>query len=222
MATETRPYLNAGWTSLVNGLVVLVGAVALAGSIAYWVNGLTQTHADVTVPVQVQRPIAEVWNPQAPDWSTGSVTLPRTSLPDGVSLRVDPGAVDLVAWDSTMPEQALARADVLVLGFGVAVGAWLLRPVLRGVERGRPFEHGNARRIAGIALVIAVVATLAPALDAIAAALVLGRIGLPDPAIAVPAWSLPLLPLLVAALVLAVAESFRRGERLDEDVEGLV
>jgi hypothetical protein len=220
--TDTRTYLSTGAATLVTLLIAVVGVVALVGSIAYWVNGLTQAGADVSVAVQVQRPLAQAWNGPEAGWEPDAVVLPRAGLPDGVRLRVDPRSVELQAWDSTLAEQALARADVLVLGLGVALASWLLRPVLRGLERGEPFRVGSARRIAGIALVIAVVALLAPTLDAVAAAEVLARLDLGDPALVTWTWSLPLVPLVVAALVLAVAESFRRGERLSEDIEGLV
>ena len=219
---DTRPYLSSGWASLVTVLVVVVGVVALVGSVAYWINGLTHAQANVTVSVQVQQPLAQAWNPQGTDWSSDSVLLPRTALPDGVGLHVAPDSVALTAWDSTLLEQALARVNVLVVGFGIALGSWLLRPVLRCLELGRPFDPGNARRVAGVALVIAAVGLLAPACSALAATVVLSRLDLGDPAGVAASWRLELLPFLVMALVLAVAESFRRGEQMREDVEGLV
>ena len=218
MAT-TRPYLSTSATSLVTMVVLLAGVVAAFAGIAYWINGLTQAHAYVTVPVQVDPGLASHW--AQPDPGSDVLRLPAAGLPSGVSLQVEPGDVTLSAWDSTLVEQALARAGYVVLGLGCLLVALLLRPVLTGLERGDPFSPGNARRISLVAVTIAAVALAVPTLNAIAAAEVIRRLGL-DPDTVTWHWSLDLAPLLVACLVLAVAESFRRGEQLRDDVEGLV
>ena len=215
--TTTRAYLSSSWTSLVGGLVLLAGAAALVGSIAFWVNGLTVAGSYVTVNVAVQ-PAA--YDPDGSDPDV--VVLPARGLPPGSALVVPTDTVSLRAWDSTRGEQALARLDVVVVGVGVAVAAWLLHPVLRGLERGQPFARGNARRMAGIALVIAAVGVLVPVCRGLASSAVLARLDLADPAPVSATTMFDLWPLLVAVLVLAVAEAFRRGEQLHDDVEGLV
>jgi hypothetical protein len=169
--------------------------------------------------VQVDPGLASHWS--QPDPGNDVLRLPDAGLPSGVSLQVDPAAVSLSAWDSTLVEQALARAGYVVLGLGCLIVALLLRPVLTGLERGDPFSPGSARRISLVAVTVAVVALAVPTLNATAAAEVIRRLGL-EPDTVTWHWSLDLAPLLVACLVLAVAESFRRGEQLRDDVAGLV
>jgi hypothetical protein len=215
--TATRPYLSTSATSLVTLVVLVAGVIAAIAGVAFWVNGLTQARADVTVGVELQQPAAEHWFGADTASERDVVRLPDPGLPAGAHLQISPDAADLSVWDSTLVEQGLARSGYVVLGFGCLVVALLLRPVLTGLERGDPFSPGNARRIAGIAGIaatIVVVSLLVPTLDSLAAAVVLRRLGLDDPAVVTWHWSLPLAPLLVACLVLAVAESFRRGEQL--------
>ena len=86
---------------------------------------------------------------------------------------------------------------------------------------GYPFAPGNARRLVVLAVTIAVAGVLAPLLPQIAGFLVLDRTGLAGPAfLATP--SVEVAPLLVGALVLAAAAAFRAGERMADDVRGLV
>jgi hypothetical protein len=221
MAT-TRPYLSTSATSLVATVVLLAGMLAAAGGIAYWINGLTHVSTEVVVPVEVQQGVTTHWfGSDSSAWASDAVHLPDAGLPSGVSLQVAPGDVSLTAWDSTLVEQALARAGYVVLGLACLVVALLLRRVLVGLERGDPFSPGNARRISLVAVTIAVTAVVVPTLNALAAAEVIRRLGL-DPGTVAWHWNLDLAALLAAALVLAVAESFRRGELLRDDVAGLV
>lgn len=122
-----------------------------------------------------------------------------------------------------MTEQLLSRGDIAVLGLCVGVGAVLLRRLLLSIADGRPFEPGNAARIAGIAGLIVVASLANDVLPALGSNLVLERVGLTgtdSPVFAEPTFTLA--PLLVAPLLRALAEAFRRGTELAQDVAGLV
>jgi hypothetical protein len=65
---------------------------------------------------------------------------------------------------------------------------------------------------------------VAPALDTGVAAVVLTHLGLAEPGSPVELvfFQLSFAPLLIAAVVLAAAEAFRRGAALADDADGLV
>jgi len=109
----------------------------------------------------------------------------------------------------------------------IGVGALLLCRILLSIAAGRPFETANPKRIAGLAGAIAVAGVVPGFLSAAAAHLVLHRAGLAGPhspvmSPLVPSVGSVLGQLLVAILVLALAETFRRGGELVQEVEGLV
>ena len=110
------------------------------------------------------------------------------------------------------------------------VVALVLLPALRTTASGRPFAHGTARRLASAAAVVIggwLVATAAPrlaaprAIESIADARSYTGFDVPTgwiaPALVVTWW-----PLLIAALLVALAAATRSGARLAADTEGLV
>jgi hypothetical protein len=207
------------------GALVWIGAIGAVVGVAYDVNGMTQAHATIKVPVAVAQ--VEV----GAGWGNTELSVPGVTPVDGWlapsrvdGLRLDhvDGELTLAAWGSTRVEQALGRGDWMLVGLGMLVAAILLEPVLRSTALGRPFAAGNARRLLGVAGVVAVVGTVAPLLPAAAGALVLARTGLGDSGHLVAAGGLSPFPLLVAAVLAVIAEAFRRGEQLARDSEGLV
>lgn len=218
------------WMHGTSVVVVWLGVLAGFWGVAYTINGMTQARADVKAPVVLVDHDFSGWGDQA-------VEVPGIATPDGVrfvgarpgswettvgGLVSGPdGALTVVAWDSTRTEQALARGDYAVGGLGLLVGALALAPVLRSIAEGRPFAPGNARRIAVLAVTIAVAGSIAPMLPQVAGILVLERTGLAGPRFA-DAAAPALTPVLVGVLVLALAAAFRAGERMADDVRGLV
>lgn len=215
------------WMRGLRVLVVTIGWVAGIFGVAYAVNGMTQAPAFVTVPVTLA---------SAPDGGgavhvqVDGVSVPRGWLSGGVpgGVRVHgstaPGPdseLRLTAWGSTRAEQLLARGNWLVGGLAVLVGALALAPVLGSIADGRPFASGNGRRLVALAAAVAAGGVLAPLLPQVAGTLVLRRTGLGGPTF-VTTPSLALEPLLIGAVVLTVAAAFRAGERMTDDVRGLV
>jgi hypothetical protein len=128
------------------------------------------------------------------------------------------------SWASTLTEQLASRADEALAGLASLAGAILLSRLLQSIAEGRPFQPGNARRIATIAALIAVVGTITSQLPGLATHLVLNRIDMvgANSLVSTTEPSISLGPLLYAALLLVTAECFRRGAELAHEVDGLV
>lgn len=218
-----RAYVRS-WERLVADVLVVAGLVGAVWGVAYWVNGMTQ--APATVKVQVGVTGADGGS----GWGNAQVDVAGVAVPDGWFAGARPvapysgadGVLTLAAWDSTVLEQAAARAGGLVAGLGVLVGALALRPVLRGIGEGRPFARGTARRLTVVAVTIGVAGVLASWLPGWAGVLVLHRTGLADTDRFLTAPTLDGTPLLVGLVVLLVAGAFRVGERHAREIETLV
>jgi hypothetical protein len=214
---RTTTYVTPRTIRSLSRLVGVIGLIAVIAGPVYAVNGATQAGAAVEVPVQLTRP---------QDADPARIPLQVADLPDGARVTAlnHGDEVELSAWSSTVAEQLLSRGDAVVLGLAIGLGAWLLRPLLAAVALGQPFGGGNARRLAGLAVVVVAAGEIGPLLPQVGAIAVLDRLDLtgPDsPFVVQLRFSLGL-ALLVGALLLVLAEAFRQGERLSADVEGLV
>lgn len=210
---RTRAYVKVGSIRLIANAALAIGLVGGVGGIAYAVNGGTRAGAPVTVPAHITGDVGVDY---------GAVPFAAPGLPAGSELRPRAPEWVLSVPDSTVAEQLLARGDSAVIGLAVLAGTFLLRGLLLSIADGRPFERGNARRLAGIAGLVAVGTTVGPALPDVAAGLVLDRVHAFGDAPYAAQVSWPLIPLLFVPVLLALAEAFRRGAELDADVAGLV
>ena len=211
--TREPAYVKPSTVRGMSQLIGLVGVLAALAGPLYAINGATQAHAAVEVPVELRG-------------GPGLLSGAQLGLPEGVRLLPlgDGVSTQLSAWDSTVVEQLLARGDAAVLGIAVGLGAWLLRPVLDSVAAGRPFGTGSSRRLAALAAVVAVAGSIGPLLPQFGTLAVLDRLDLVGPdSPFVTEVTVAFLPIVVgASLLLVLAEAFRQGERIDSDVEGLV
>jgi len=231
-----RPFATPGLVRFLAAIALLVAVAAPVAGVAYAVNGATQAHASVRVQVQVtdraalqiplgptpdrERPVALQQQGGA---SPGTVRLdlPNSRTPSWLEAPLQ--TVTLRAWDSTVAEQLLSRADATVLWLCVGLGAWLLRRLLLSIADADPFQPGNARRIAEIAALVVVAGSASQLLPGLAGAMVLDRLGLgPSSPVAPLQAAIGLAPILAALVLLALAEAFRRGSELARDTEGLV
>jgi len=129
----------------------------------------------------------------------------------------------LHSWGSTVPEQLLNRGGFAVVGLCLGVGAVWLRRVLISIAEGRPFQSGNAARIAGIGGLVVVAGLANDILPVLGSNLVLQRLGLTGSSSPIYAEVVLTLGLyLTVPFLLVLAEAFRRGTELAQDVEGLV
>jgi Protein of unknown function (DUF2975) len=212
-----RTYVRPSTIRSLNVLLAVIGIAAAVAGPVYAVNGATRAGAAVEVPVELDAEEAT---------EAARIPLPVPGLPDGARVSApDQGSeLELSAWDSTVAEQLLSRGDAALLGLAVGLGAWLLRPVLASIAVGRPFGTGNARRLAGLAVVLVTAGEIGPLLPQFGALTVLDRLDLVGPGSPfVMGIRFSIGPVLLGGLLLLVlAEAFRQGERLSEDVEGLV
>lgn len=212
-------YVGPRTTRALATLLLVVGGVAAVGGVGYAVNGATQAPGTVLVPVSLRADEA------APPGGPVEVEVPGVELPPATVLQTSDDG-DLVLRDATGAGRwtgFLARGDAALGGLAVGLAALLLAPVLTSVAAGEPFRHGNAARIGATALTILVAGTVAPMLPQLAALAVLDRLGLAAPGGPfVVGLGLDLAPFGVAALVLVVAEAFRRGTQIADDTAGLV
>ena len=111
----------------------------------------------------------------------------------------------------------------MLIALGLAAGAWLLAGVVRSVGRGRPFDRRNPGRLVGLAVAVLVGGLLAPLLSDVASTAVLEATDLVESGSPfVVAATFSFLPIMPSVLVLTVAEAFRRGGALEDEVEGMV
>jgi hypothetical protein len=211
----TRPYARLGLIQFLSGAILLVGWLSAGIGVGYMVNGATKTGGFVLVPVRAEPSLDHLWL---------TADERQVSLPDGNRLRAEGEQWELMSWGSTMTEQLLSRADQALAGLVSLVGAILLSRLLQSIAEGRPFQPGNARRIATIAALVAVVGTITSQLPRVATQLVLNRIDMvgTDSLVRTTELSVSLDPLLYGALLLVTAECFRRGAELAHEVDGLV
>ncbi len=217
MSARTRSYVGHGSFRFIMFAVGLIGIVSAVAGPVFAISGATQAPGDVRVFATFR---AGHFGPDATRTREDAV-LTVDMLPDGVWVE-DDFDVTVRASDSTVTEQLLARGDLAVIGLSVGAGALLLLPVLRSIAAGEPFAHGNARRIAVVAVLVGANGALVPLLPAAATAMVLGRTGASLEGVFEQSVNFPLLPFALVAALLVVAEAFRRGEQIADDVEGLV
>jgi len=236
-----RSFASPGMIRNLAGAVLTVGVVATIWGVAYDINGATQAQGEVVVSVHV-RPggvlqvsgttpagapgsvlVKDGAEPYAP-FRLGIPGIPADTIassPTGLDGHGDP--LTLRSWGSTVPEQLLSRGGLVVVGLCMGVGAIWLRRVLISIAEGRPFQSGNAARIAGIGGLVALASLANDIIPVFGSHLVLQRLGLSGPASPVFAAVFPSLgPLLVVPFLLVLAEAFRRGAELAREVEGLV
>lgn len=115
------------------------------------------------------------------------------------------------AWTAAVPQ--------LLDGLLVGTGAWLVLRMARTLRAGDPFTAANARRLTALALVVGVGGTASQIVH-VASTLAVLDIDPAGPYVA--GGVLSFLPLLLMVAVAALAEVFRRGARMAQDVEGLV
>lgn len=206
MTGPVKPLLGPRSAGLVGVLLVLVAVVA--GITAVVVAGWAVARPDADIGVTLTHTRA---------------ALEAVPLPPAASFSGDNPVLGLHVRDVPLGLRALALAGTVLLALSVAAGALALAQVLRTIRAGRPFAARNATWWAVVAAAVLVGGGLVPLVDDIAALAVLDRLGLTEAGTPFEVGvTVPLLPFLVTALVLAVAEAFRRGAALTADVEGLV
>ena len=147
---------------------------------------------------------------------SSGVLLPRGATHDG-EVTMEP-----LLNGATLGER-LVQATPGLLGGAVSIAvATLLFQLLRTTQAGDPFTRRNVRRINTMALVVGIGGSLAHLAQGIAdnAMYTTGRLPRPDTLFF--EMTLPLTPLVVMMVIFLIGETFRRGVKLRDDLEGLV
>lgn len=198
--------------NVVSGVLLLVAVFSLWGAGMQLYNALIGpgVEVDVRVPQDVM-----------------GTALAQMPVPPGATLSSINygGAAELAIPELPLGLRLFAVAGALVAQLAWATGALYVRRVLLTIERREPFTRRNAGRLVRVAGLVLLGGAVAPWLSWWGVREVLAHLKLPSlelpPGVDVRT-DLGLTPLLVALVVLAVAEAFRRGRKLAEDAEGLV
>lgn len=130
---------------------------------------------------------------------------------ESIAVRIEDAGTS--AWMASLLPGAL-------LSVAVGIAAWLLLRLVQRIEKGKPFVAASAvaLRLLGATIVLG---SLAVSLGLGFADAVIARRALEVEQLSM-SLEMPLVAFIVALLVLAVAEAFAQGARLQDDVEGLV
>ncbi|WP_150242579.1 DUF2975 domain-containing protein [Nocardiopsis quinghaiensis] len=196
-------------------LVVFLGFQAVHGLfLAVWGAGLVAADTSAGLNV-IQR------------WLPAGTPAPAVEVPARGDVTVE-GAERMVITfhDPSQAERLLLVAPSLLTVLAIGLVTYLLLRMAMTLDRGDPFTPANVRRMFAIALTVIAGSILVPVVEAVVGAELGSRAVEPDAPVFF-ALTLGLeggvVPLLLVGLVLAaLAEVFRRGTRLREDVEGLV
>jgi hypothetical protein len=208
MTTTDRPLLGRRGSNLATWCLRALAVVAVLTAIVLPLHSLTVSGGSVPTTL-----VADVGQ-----------TLDVPGLPDGVTSSVAADAVSLDVARLPTGLRLFTEASDVLLALAVGAGAWWLAGVLQTVSAGRPFDRRNAGRLQGVAAAVLLGGVVAPVLDDVAGFAVLDRLDLagPDSPFVLTLLSVNLAPVLLALVVLAAAEAFRRGAALADDVDGLV
>ena len=184
------------------GLVALLGLVAL-GAVLVWVVAPLRAWLEGTgIPLAMVSPV---------------------SVPELEAAGVDHGLAvyDVQLADPTAGQRLLALAPGLLSAALLLVGCWLVLRVMRGIAAGDPFEPRNVTRLRVVAAILVLGVPVVFFLDMAVRGALLGSMNLgglePAAFLSIP-WQA-----FVAGMVVALlAEAFRAGSRLRDDVAGLV
>lgn len=208
MKATVQPLLGPRSAGAYAIVLVLVGAGAALTAAAVLVHGLTRGGADVTLFLTDGARVA---------------LDDRLALPEGAVLLGNLVPVDLHVPDLPLGLRLLAQLGTALQFLAIAGGALALAQVLRTVRAGRPFARRNAGWLVLVAVAVVVGEGIAPVVRDAAAFAALDHLGLTgEDSPFLLQLSVPLAPVLVAVVVLALVEAFRRGAAMADDVAGLV
>ncbi|MCZ3388690.1 MAG: DUF2975 domain-containing protein [Actinomycetia bacterium] len=154
--------------------------------------------------------------------SPGIETLVPSDVPTKwVYLSSTTDEFDLTAQKLPTHLRLLSVADVSWLSLGTLVAAWMVFGLLRSIGEGRPFDRGNAGRLCWLTGLAVAGPIIFSAVQSLAASRVLDYLHMDGGNLEPPAvWAF--WPFVVATLILAVANAFRYGRTLQDDVTGMV
>lgn len=184
------------------GLGILLGLVLVAAAVVDVVLPLLRWAAGEGIPVPF----------------LSDVTVPEL---DAAGTTYGVAAYDVTLADPSTTQRVLDLVPGLLVVGLIATGCWLVIAVMGTIASGDPFVGANVRRLRQLAalLLIGPIVVFFVDLPVNGALLSSVELGGLDPATFLePAW-----PAFIAGMVVALlAEAFKAGSRLRDDVDGLV
>ncbi len=209
-ADPTPPARRGGAAGAVAVLLLVLAAVSLITAVVLPVNQLTQPGGAVSVGLTSA--------------SLDDVLRELDGLPAGVALSVDAegtrARLDVAELDG--PLRVLTELPASLRGLCTAAGALLLWQLLTSIRRGRPFDRRNPRRLVLLAAAVLVGGVGGQLLEAVSRLAVLDAVGSRAGGLFDLGAGVDLTAAVLGVLLLALAEAFRSGVMLAEDVQGLV
>jgi DUF2975 family protein len=184
------------------GLVFLLGAVALG-----------------TILVGVVEPLA--------DWVTGAPLTPvaesAVTVPplEAAGVGYGPASYAVDAVDPSVGQRLLHLAPGLLGALLVVLSCWCFVLLLRTVAAGDPFDPVNVTRLRVVAFALVLGAPVVYLLQVLSDTMVLTGLAV-DGLELTFTLSIPWVPMLAGLVVAMLAEAFKAGSRLRDDVDGLV
>lgn len=206
MQPIAKPLLGPRAAGAYAVLLVLISVVSACAAAFFLVVGVTRDAADVT---------AYLSNSERLDLTE------RLDLPEGATLLGSLIPVEVHVPDLPLGLRLLAQVDQALLFLCVAVGALALAQVLRTVRAGRPFAPRNPTWLAVVAITVVAGGVIPPILGDYGTTMALDHLGVLDDRFALVS-SFSVAPVVLGTVILGVAEAFRRGAALADDVDGLV
>lgn len=184
------------------GLVGLLGVVSLAAVWAWLVGPIVAWARGDAIPVEL----------------TGPVSVPEL---EAIGLRPGPGTYDVLIEDPGAGHRLLALAPG-VLHVVIVVGTcWVVWRLMGSIAAGDPFHPCNVTRLRVVAGLLVLGTAVTYLLDLVARGALTSTIDTGDPVVGV-FLSIPWLPMVTGMVAALLAEAFKAGSRLRDDVEGLV
>jgi hypothetical protein len=131
------------------------------------------------------------------------------------------GRYDLLVPDPTTGQRLLDLLPGLGYLAIVVVAGYLLLRIMGDIGRGDPFRPHNVRRLRGLAALVALGWPIVFFAELTCRFTILTGLDLGDLGPRA-AFDLPVVPVLVGTTIALVAEAFKAGSRLRDDVDGLV
>ena len=143
-------------------------------------------------------------------------------LPTGVSAQ-NPVEIAVAVNDPSAAERVVDALPNLLIAAIIIIVSWFVLRLLDDLRRGKPFSASNFRRVRKVAALVGIGAIVVSFFDSVSnAQLLINRVPANPDMEVVFSMSVPIAWLAAMLLLLVVAEAFRRGTELQDDVEGLV
>lgn len=213
-AEQAGPWRRGGGADTAVTVVVVVllavAVLSLLMAVVLPVNQLTQPGGDVKVALA----------PQAAEQAMRAVQ----GLPAETYLEAKPeqAVLSLHVAELSWPLQLLTEAPAALRALCVGLGALALLRLLMSFRDGRPFDRQNPRLLVALAALLLVGGLGGHLLDGLVRLVVLDSLGAGPGALLATSLSVDLVAVVLAVLLLALADVFRRGRQLTDDVRGLV